>query len=106
MGLLTGKFHKNHELLNTRPFLRRQQLRGKIESSRELINALDAIARDHSVTISQVALNWLINFHGDTVVVIPGASKVHHAEQNVGAMSFALSEVELSRIDDLSKQFK
>jgi aryl-alcohol dehydrogenase-like predicted oxidoreductase len=106
MGLLTGKFHKNPDLLNTRPFLRRQQLRGKIESSRKLINALDAIARDHGVTISQVALNWLINFHGETVVVIPGASKVRHAEQNVGAMSFALSKEELSRIDDLSKQFK
>jgi aryl-alcohol dehydrogenase-like predicted oxidoreductase len=104
-GLLTGKFHKNPELLNNRPFLRRLQLRRRIESSRELINALENIARTHGVTVSQVALNWLINFHGDTVVAIPGASKVRHAEQNVGAMTFTLSDAELARIDNLSKQF-
>jgi aryl-alcohol dehydrogenase-like predicted oxidoreductase len=106
MGLLTGKFHKNPELLNSRPFLRRSQLRRKIESSRELINTLENIARSHGVAASQVAINWLINFHGDTVVVIPGASKVRHAEQNVGAMTFTLSNAELDRIDKLSRQFK
>jgi aryl-alcohol dehydrogenase-like predicted oxidoreductase len=105
-GLLTGKFHQNPELLNSRPFLRRLQLRRKIESSRELVNALEDIAQTHGVTVTQVALNWLINFHGDTVVVIPGASKVRHAEQNVGAMTFTLSDAELARIDNLSKQFK
>ncbi|WP_420640697.1 aldo/keto reductase [Candidatus Leptofilum sp.] len=105
-GLLTGKFHKNPELLNSRPFLRRSQLRRRIESSRELVNALENIAQSHGVTASQVAINWLLNFHGDTVVVIPGASKVRHAEQNVGAMTFTLSDAELSRIDNLSKQFK
>jgi aryl-alcohol dehydrogenase-like predicted oxidoreductase len=104
-GLLTGKFHQNPELLNSRPWLRRSQLRRRIESSRELSNALESIAQRHDVTTSQVALNWLINFHGETVVVIPGASKVHHAEQNVGAMTFTLSDAELSRIDHLSKRF-
>jgi aryl-alcohol dehydrogenase-like predicted oxidoreductase len=104
-GLLTGKFHKNPELLNSRPFLRRLQLRRRIEESRELVNALEEIAQSHGVTVTQVALNWLINFHGDTVVVIPGASKVRHAEQNVGAMTFTLSDAELSRIDNLSRQF-
>jgi aryl-alcohol dehydrogenase-like predicted oxidoreductase len=103
-GLLTGKFHKNPELLDSRPRLRRYQLRRRIESSRELINALEAIARSRGVTASQVAINWLINFHGNTVVAIPGASKVRHAEQNVGAMTFTLSDAELSRIDNLSKQ--
>ncbi len=106
MGLLTGKFHQNPNLLNSRPFLRRLQLRRKLESSQALISALEEIAQTHSVTASQVAINWLINFHGDTVVVIPGASKVRHAEQNVGAMSFTLSDAELARIDNLSKQFK
>ena len=59
----------------------------------------------HDVSATQVALNWLINFHGDTVVAIPGATKVRHAEQNVGAMTFTLCNAELSQIDDLSKQF-
>jgi aryl-alcohol dehydrogenase-like predicted oxidoreductase len=105
MGLLTGKFHNNPELLNNRPFLRRNQLRRKIETSRELVNPLEDIAQAHGVTASQVALNWLINFHGDIVVAIPGASKVLHANQNVAAMTFTLSSAEFSQIDNLSKQF-
>ena len=92
-------------LLNSRPFLRRRRLRRRIDASRELINALEEIAKTHGVTASQVALNWLINFHGNTVVAIPGATKVRHAEQNVGAMTFTLSSAELSQIDNLSKQF-
>ena len=106
MGLLTGKFHKNPELLDSRPFLRRSQLRRRIESSRELVYALEGIAQTHGVTTSQVALNWLINFHGDRVVVIPGASKVRHAQQNVGAMTFTLSDAELAQIDKLSERYK
>jgi len=106
MGLLTGKFHKNPELLTSRPFLRRNQLRRKIEKSRELVTALEEIALTHEVTASQVALNWMITFHGETIVAIPGASKVRHAEQNVGAMTFTLSKAELAQLDELSQPFK
>jgi aryl-alcohol dehydrogenase-like predicted oxidoreductase len=48
-------------------------------------------------------LNWLINFHGDTVVAIPGATKVKQAEENAAAMSFKLSAEEMARIDELSR---
>lgn len=106
MGLLTGKFHENPDLLNSRPFLRRRQLRRRIDASRELIAELERLAIAYGVTASQVALNWVINFHGETIVAIPGATKVRHAEQNVGAMTFALTDAELLRLDDLSKQFK
>jgi diketogulonate reductase-like aldo/keto reductase len=53
-----------------------------------------------------VAVNWLVNFHGDTVVTIPGATKVSHARQSAGAMDFTLSQSELERIDELSRQFR
>ncbi len=106
MGLLTGKFHEDPGLLGSRPFLRRLRLGRRIESSRELVGALNEIAGTYGATASQVALNWLINSHGDTVVAIPGASRVHHAQQNAGAMKFTLSDAELSRLDGLSKQFK
>ena len=77
----------------------------KIEESRPLIDGLNKIAADHGVTASQVALNWLVNFHGDTVVAIPGASKVRHAQENAGAMTFSLSPEEMAQIDRLSRQF-
>jgi len=106
MGLLSGKFHKHPERLGSLPILRRMELRRKFEASRELINALEDIAQDYGVTPSEVALNWLINLHGDVIVVIPGASKVRHAQQNVGAMTFTLTEAEIEQLDRLSQQFK
>ena len=40
-----------------------------------LIDELRLIARAHGVTIGQAALSWTVNFHKDTVVAIPGATK-------------------------------
>ena len=105
MGLLTGKFHKDPDLLNSRPIVRRLRLRQKLEKSTELLNALEEISKSYGVTVSQIALNWLISFHGDSVVAIPGASKPHHAQESAGAMEFQLSEADLQLIDRLSQQF-
>ncbi|MFO7681109.1 MAG: aldo/keto reductase [Chloroflexota bacterium] len=106
MGLLSGKFHSNPALLNNTPRGRRLLLRRKLDQSRPLVVMLEAIAAKHGVTPSQVALNWLIHFHGDAVVVIPGASKASHAVESAGAMQFRLSDEEMGRIDEASRQFK
>jgi aryl-alcohol dehydrogenase-like predicted oxidoreductase len=82
------------------------RLRSLVEKSRPLIAALEEIAVAHHASAPQVALNWLIHFHGDTVVTIPGASHVHHAEQSAGAMGFTLTEHEMAEIDELSRSFK
>jgi aryl-alcohol dehydrogenase-like predicted oxidoreductase len=105
MGLLSGKFHENPALLNGRPIGRRYTLRRMIEASRPLINGLAHIAAQYGVTVSQVALNWLINYHGERVVAIPGASKSRHAQESAGAMSFHLSAEEMERINYLSRKF-
>lgn len=104
-GLLTGKFHNDYEALRNTPFGRRAMLRNRLEKSRPLITALEEIASAHDATPAQIALNWLINFNGHTVVAIPGASRLHHAHQNAGAMKFLLSKEEMERLDRLSHQF-
>jgi diketogulonate reductase-like aldo/keto reductase len=68
-----------------------------------LIEELRAIAGSYGVTPGQVALNWLITFYGDTVLAIPGASKPRHAKESAGAMAFTLTEKELDRLDELSR---
>ena len=103
MGLLTGKFHQDPELLRRRPIGRRFSLRRKIERSRPLITTLEEIAGSHGVVASQVALSWLVNFHDDTVVAIPGASKAEHARESAGAMALTLTEKEMGRIDELTR---
>jgi len=103
-GLLTGKFHQDPKVLKTTPFARRMMIRRSLEDSREIITALEEIAADHRATPAQVALSWLVNFHGETVVAIPGASKPHHAKEVAEAMHLTLTEEEMNRLDTVSKR--
>jgi aryl-alcohol dehydrogenase-like predicted oxidoreductase len=101
-GLLTSKFHKDPQVLDNAPSMRRRRFQLLLEETRPLITALDEIARKYDVTPAQVALNWLIHFHGEAVVAIPGASRVHHAQESAGAMQFELSEKDLANLNQLS----
>jgi aryl-alcohol dehydrogenase-like predicted oxidoreductase len=105
-GILSGKFHKDAGVLNDRPFGRRARLRRVLDDTRPVISALNEIATAYGVTVAQVALNWLIHFHGDTVVAIPGASQPQHAKDSAGAMNFRLSETDMVRIDELTSKFR
>jgi aryl-alcohol dehydrogenase-like predicted oxidoreductase len=102
-GLLTGKFHKDPDLLARTPVGRRVRFRGQIERTRALIAVLDEISQRYQVTIAQVALNWLVNFSGETVLAIPGASKVQQAQEAAGAMGFVLQEDDMARLDEASR---
>ncbi|MEJ2635028.1 MAG: aldo/keto reductase [Calditrichia bacterium] len=107
-GLLTGKFHDHPHLIKSRGIRKyMKQFRSKgLEKSWPVIEALKDIAGKYSVTPSQVALNWLINFHGDRVLAIPGATKVRHAEENTGALRFRLTDDEMGRLDAVSRAFR
>jgi diketogulonate reductase-like aldo/keto reductase len=45
-----------------------------------------------------------IHANGETVFAIPGASKIPHAEENVKAMRFTLTQEEMEMIDNISKE--
>lgn len=102
-GLLTGKYHKDPQLLAQQPWLRRSSLARSLEATRPLVAALTEIAARHQATPAQVALNWTVNFHGDAVVAIPGATKVYQAQESAGAMAFRLSNDEIAQLDELSR---
>lgn len=104
-GLLSGKFHDDSVAFKNMPFYRRVSLKSKLDKSHRLIDALRAIAIAHGATPAQIALNWLINFHGEAVVAIPGASTIKQARENAQAMNFTLSPAELTQIDQLSRKF-
>jgi aryl-alcohol dehydrogenase-like predicted oxidoreductase len=105
-GLLTGKYHKNPDLLRKKSFYTRVRLQGSIEKSRALVTALEEIGTRHNATPGQVALNWVIHWQGDLVVTIPGVTNVAQAEQNAGAMKFTLSDDEMAALDELSRSFR
>lgn len=103
MGLLTGKFHRDPDLLRRRPIGRRFTLRRKVERSRPVVEALEEIAKAHDATPAQVALSWLVNFNGDVVVAIPGASRPDQARESAGALELVLSDEEMQRIDQITR---
>jgi aryl-alcohol dehydrogenase-like predicted oxidoreductase len=107
-GLLSGKFHDRPELIKNAGFRRyRAPFKAAgIGRSRPVIGLLKELAAKYNVTPSQVALNWLIHFHGDTVVAIPGATREQHASENTGAMDFRLSAEDMSALDKISEGFK
>jgi aryl-alcohol dehydrogenase-like predicted oxidoreductase len=107
-GILTGKFHRDRGMIKSRPGPRKRLpsfSRRGLERSAPLVKALDGIAAARGVTSAQVALNWLIHFHGETVVAIPGATRAAQATENGGAMDFRLDEEEMARLDHLSRPF-
>jgi aryl-alcohol dehydrogenase-like predicted oxidoreductase len=104
-GLLTGKYHAESRYRQT-PIGRRLMLRRNLKRSQPLIKILEEIAADNNATAAQIAVNWLINFQGDLVVAIPGASKAHHAEQSASAMNIRLSDNEMNRLDNASLPFR
>jgi aryl-alcohol dehydrogenase-like predicted oxidoreductase len=102
-GLLTGKYHQNPELLAKKHFFWRSRMQGQLEKTRPLVAALEEIGAKYEATAAQVALNWVISFHGETIVTIPGATKVRQAEESAGAMTFRLTGDELAQLDELSR---
>jgi len=105
-GLLSGKYHKKPELLEKKPFFWRSRLKSGLEKSRILVAALDEIGTGYNATAAQAALNWIINSQGDTVVTIPGVTKVSQAEESAGAMRFKLTADEISKLDQTSRNIR
>ena len=107
-GLLTGKFHDNPDLINSRHIFRRYYAslnKKKLKASSSVVEVLKSIALKYQVTPSQIAINWVINVQGETVVTIPGVTKVGQASDNSGTMDFELSEDDLGYLSEVSFSF-
>jgi aryl-alcohol dehydrogenase-like predicted oxidoreductase len=102
-GMLSGKYHKQPELLETKNRFWRMRLRRILEKSRGVVTVLEEIASRYNVTAAQVALNWVINAHGDAVVTIPGVTRVSQARESAGAMNFELTQADIARLDEVSQ---
>jgi aryl-alcohol dehydrogenase-like predicted oxidoreductase len=105
-GLLAGRYHKHPELIEKKGAIWRGWIKQHLERTRPLVAALEEIGECHHATPAQVALNWVVSFHGDTIVAIPGATKVGQAQEAAGAMNFRLSDAELARLDELSRRLR
>jgi len=63
---------------------------------------LDAAAKQHGATVSQLSLAWLLQ-HSPVILPIPGTSSVAHLEENVKAADVVLGDAEWEEIEAAAK---
>jgi len=67
------------------------------EANAALVGLVQAIAKNKGVTPAQIALAWLLA-QRPWIVPIPGTTKLHRLQENLGAAPVALSGMELDEI--------
>jgi aryl-alcohol dehydrogenase-like predicted oxidoreductase len=69
------------------------------EANRGFVDLLTDIAERKGATPAQIALAWLLD-RKSWIVPIPGTTKLHRMEENVGAATVELGDDELAEIED------
>lgn len=99
-GFLTGAFNKDTKLAanDFRSNVPRFQP-DAMEKNQAFVDLLKRVAAEKGATPAQIALGWLLA-QGPSVVPIPGTTKLHRLEENIGAASIELTPEDLREIDD------
>jgi aryl-alcohol dehydrogenase-like predicted oxidoreductase len=99
-GFLTGAINENTTFDSTdfRNIVPRFSTENR-KANHTLVEVLGRIAREKEVTNSQIALAWLLA-QKPWIVPIPGTTKLHRLEENIGAAAVELSSEERGAIDD------
>ena len=69
-------------------------------ANHQLVQQISALAQRKNITPAQVALAWLLA-QKPWIAPIPGTSKLHRLEENIGAAAVTLSAAELQELGDL-----
>ncbi|MXV53151.1 aldo/keto reductase [Pedobacter sp. HMF7647] len=98
-GFLTGKINENTtfdqtDFRNTVP--RFSEENRKVNQA--LVDLLTNIAAEKSASPAQIALAWLLA-QKPWIVPIPGTTKLHRLEENLGSVSISLNGVDLDQIN-------
>jgi aryl-alcohol dehydrogenase-like predicted oxidoreductase len=99
-GFLTGKMNENttfhgSDLRSTLPRFTPEARK----ANQALIDLLRKIAERKKATPAQIALAWLLA-RKPWIVPIPGTTKLHRLEENIGAASIELSSDDLREIEN------
>jgi len=70
-----------------------------------LVELVKSVAERKGATPAQLALAWLLAQKA-WIVPIPGTTKAHRLEENLGAVNVELTESDLKQIDEASASLK
>jgi aryl-alcohol dehydrogenase-like predicted oxidoreductase len=99
-GFLTGKIDEtakfdNTDFRSTLPRFAPQALK----ANQAVIDLLGTMAGRKKATPAQIALAWLLA-QKPWIIPIPGTTKLHRLEENIGALSVELTTADLGDIDE------
>src|SRR5260370_19746131 len=105
-GFLTGKINKdtkfdNADFRNTVPRFNPENRK----ANQALVDLLSTFAQQKKATPAQLALAWLLA-KKPWIVPIPGTTKLHRLEENLGAANVELTPEDLRAIESASSNIK
>ena len=105
-GFLTGKIDENTKFDSSdfRNIVPRFSTEAR-KANQSIVDLLNRIAEKKNATAAQVALAWLLS-QKPWIVPIPGTTKLHRLEENIGSTSIQFTADELREIDDASSEIK
>ena len=105
-GFLTGKIDENTTFDNTdfRNIVPRFTAEAR-KANQALVDLLNVIAKQKDATTAQIALAWLLA-QKPWIVPIPGTTKLHRLEENLGGASIELTHTDLIDIEEISSKIK
>jgi len=105
-GFLTGKMNENttFERSDLRSILPRFTPEAR-KANQALVHLLGEIAKRKNATSAQIALAWLLA-QKPWIVPIPGTTKLHRLEENIGAASIELTPDDLRDINSAASKIK
>ncbi len=105
-GYLTGKINENTEMESTdfRKTLPRFTPEA-LKANQGIVDLLGNIAKAKNATLAQIALAWLLA-QKEWIVPIPGTTKLHRLDENLGALNVALTPGDLHQIDEAASKIQ
>ena len=103
-GFLTGKIDENttfdsSDFRNTIPRFNPEARK----ANQALVDLIGQISQRKKATPAQIALAWILG-QKPWIVPIPGTTKLHRLQENVGAAAIELTEGDLGDIEDAASQ--
>ena len=74
-----------------------------LKANQGIVDLLGNMARTKNATPAQIALAWLLA-QKPWIVPIPGTTKLHRLDENLGALNVELTPDDLRQIDDAASK--
>lgn len=106
-GFLSGKYRRNRPMPQGARFSSLEEKFFHVEPEKlfDIVEELDKIAEGHNTTITQVALNYVLNKPG-VVSLITGVRTTKQFEENLNTTDWELTQEEVARLDEISQPYQ